>query len=287
MSRVAYVNGQYQPHGQAVIHVEDRGFQFADGVYEVWSVFDGRLADFDGHMTRLHRSLNELRIPIPMTREALGQVLNETVRRNRVREGLVYLQVTRGTARRDHPFPPEGTAPSVVVTARSLPLSKGNASAKKGVAVITHPDIRWGRCDIKTVGLLANVLAKQAAKERGAAEAWLVDEMGLVTEGSSTNAWIVDENGKLRTRDTQANILQGVTRAAVMALIADEGLELEERAFSVDEAKRAREAFYTSASGFVMPATSIDGVKIGDGKPGPIATRLRALYLDQAGRDAI
>lgn len=287
MSRVAYVNGQYRPHGQAVVHVEDRGFQFADGVYEVWSVFDGRLADFDGHMTRLHRSLNELRIPIPMTREALARVLNETVRRNRVREGLVYLQVTRGTARRDHPFPPEDTAPSVIVTARSLPLSKGNAAAKKGVAVITQPDIRWGRCDIKTVGLLPNVLAKQAARERGAAEAWMVDEMGLVTEGSSTNAWIVDENGTLRTRDAQANILQGITRAAVMALIADEGLDLEERAFSVDEAKRAREAFYTSASGFVMPATSIDGVKIGNGKPGPIATRLRALYLDQAIRDAI
>ena len=287
MSRVAYVNGQYQPHGQATIHVEDRGFQFADGVYEVWSVFDGRLADFDGHMTRLHRSLNELRIDIPMTREALSRVLNETVRRNRVREGLVYIQVTRGTARRDHPFPPEGTPPSVVITARSLPLSKGDSAAKKGVAVVTHPDIRWGRCDIKTVGLLPNVLAKQAAKERGAAEAWMVDEMGLVTEGSSTNAWIVDEDGKLRTRDTQANILQGITRAAVMALIAGEGLELEERAFSVDEAKRAREAFYTSASGFVMQATSIDGVKIGNGKPGPIATRLRALYLDQAIRDAI
>jgi len=287
MSRVAYVNGQYQPHSQATVHVEDRGFQFADGVYEVWSVFDGRLADFDGHMTRLHRSLNELRIPIPMTAQALARVLNETVRRNRVNEGLVYLQVTRGTARRDHPFPPEGTPPSVVVTARNLSLSKGDAAAKKGVAVVTHPDIRWGRCDIKTVGLLPNVLAKQAAKEKGAAEAWMVDELGLVTEGSSTNAWIVDENGKLRTRDTQANILQGITRAAVMALIGDEGLELEERAFSVDEVKQAREAFYTSASGFVMPATSIDGVKIGNGKPGPIATRLRELYLDRARREAI
>ena len=287
MSRVAYVNGQYQPHGQATVHVEDRGFQFADGVYEVWSVFDGRMADFDGHMTRLHRSLNELRIPIPMSREALTRVLNETVRRNRVNEGLVYIQVTRGTARRDHPFPPEGTPPSVVITAKSLPLSKGNAAAKKGVAVVTHPDIRWGRCDIKTVGLLPNVLAKQAAKEKGAAEAWMVDDMGLVTEGSSTNAWIVDEHGKLRTRDTQANILHGITRAAVMALVADEGMAFEERAFSVDEAKRAKEAFYTSASGFVMPAVSIDGVKIGNGKPGPIATKLRALYLDQAIRDAI
>lgn len=287
MSRIAYVNGQYVAHGQAVVHVEDRGFQFADGVYEVWSVFDGRLADFDGHLTRLWRSLDELRIDHPMSRAALETVLKETVRRNRVVEGLVYIQVTRGTARRDHPFPAQGTPPSVVITAKSLPLSKGNAQAAKGVAVITQPDIRWGRCDIKTVGLLPNVLAKQAAKERGAAEAWMVDEMGLVTEGSSTNAWIVDENGKLRTRDAQSNILRGITRAAVMALIAEEGLELEERAFTVDEAKRAREAFYTSATGFVMPATSIDGTKIGNGKPGPIATRLRALYLEAAERDAI
>ncbi|HRO32954.1 MAG TPA: D-amino-acid transaminase [Brevundimonas sp.] len=287
MSRIAYVNGQYVAHGQAVVHVEDRGFQFADGVYEVWSVFDGRLADFDGHLTRLWRSLDELRIDHPMSRAALETVLKETVRRNRVVEGLVYIQVTRGTARRDHPFPAQGTPPSVVITAKSLPLSKGNAQAAKGVAVITQPDIRWGRCDIKTVGLLPNVLAKQAAKERGAAEAWMVDEMGLVTEGSSTNAWIVDEDGKLRTRDAQSNILRGITRAAVMALIAEEGLELEERAFTVDEAKRAREAFYTSATGFVMPATSIDGTRIGNGKPGPIATRLRALYLEAAERDAI
>lgn len=287
MSRVAYVNGTYQPHGQATVHVEDRGFQFADGVYEVWSVFDGRLADFDGHLTRLHRSLDELRIPIPMSRQAMERVLKETVRRNRVNEGLVYLQVTRGTARRDHPFPAEGTPPSVVVTARSMPLSKGNASAEKGVAVVTHPDIRWGRCDIKTVGLLPNVLAKQAAKEKGAAEAWMVDEMGLVTEGASTNAWIVDEHGKLRTRDTQANILRGITRTAVLKLIEAEGLELDERAFSIDEAKRAKEAFYTSATGFVMPAVSIDGVRIGDGKPGPIATKLRTLYLDQARDEAV
>lgn len=287
MSRIAYVNGQYRPHGQATVHIEDRGFQFADGVYEVWSVFDGKLADFEGHLTRLHRSLNELRITIPMSEAALTRVLQETVRRNRIVEGIVYLQVTRGTARRDHPFPAEGTPPSVIVTARSIPLSKGNASAAKGVAVTTHPDIRWGRCDIKTVGLLPNVLAKQAAKEKGAAEAWMVDEAGLVTEGSSTNAWIVDEDGVLRTRDAQANILRGITRAAVMALVADEGLKIEERAFTVDEVKRAKEAFYTSASGFVMPATSIDGTKIGDGKPGPVATTLRDLYLERARRDAI
>lgn len=287
MSRVAYVNGQYVPHGQATVHIEDRGFQFSDGVYEVWSVFDGRMADFDGHMTRLHRSMDELRIPAPMSRESLTRVLHETVRRNRVNEGLVYIQVTRGTARRDHPFPPDGTPPTLVITARSLPLSKGNASAAKGVAVVTHPDIRWGRCDIKTVGLLPNVLAKQAAKEKGAAEAWMVDDMGLVTEGSSTNAWIVDKDGKLRTRDAQSNILRGITRAAVIKLVEAEGLELEERAFTVDEVKTAREAFYTSASGYVMPAVSIDGVVIGDGNPGPVATKLRTLYLVQARRDAI
>ncbi|WP_374599232.1 D-amino-acid transaminase [Brevundimonas sp.] len=287
MSRVAYVNGQYHPHGQAMVHVEDRGFQFADGVYEVWSIFDGRMADFDGHMTRLHRSLNELRIDIPMSREALTRVLHETIRRNRVRNGIVYLQVTRGTARRDHPFPAEGTPPSVIVTSRSISASEAEAQAKKGVAILTQPDIRWGRCDIKTVGLLANVLAKQAAREAGAYEAWMVDEMGLVTEGSSTNAWIVDEHGKLRTRDTQANILKGITRTALMALIQQEKLELDERPFSVDEAKRAREAFFTAAGAFVMPAVSIDGTTIGDGTPGPIATRLRTLYLEQARRDAI
>lgn len=287
MSRVAYVNGAYVPHGQAVIHVEDRGFQFADGVYEVWSVFDGKLADFDGHMIRLVRSLTELRIDVPMTRGALTRVLKETVRRNRVRNGIVYLQVTRGTARRDHPFPPEGTPPSVIVTARSISAVKAEAQADKGVAVITQPDIRWGRCDIKTVGLLPNILAKQAARDRGAYEAWFVDEMGLVTEGSSTNAWIIDEHGKLRTRDTQANILRGITRAAILDLVASEKIELDERPFSVDEAKRAREAFFTAAGAFVMPAVSIDGTTIGDGTPGPVTRKLRALYLDQAKRDAI
>ena len=287
MSRVAYVNGVYQRHSEATIHVEDRGFQFADGVYEVWSVFDGRMADFEGHMTRLHRSLNELRIDIPMSVEALTRVLKETIRRNRVRDGIVYLQVTRGTARRDHPFPAPGTPPSVIVTSKSLSSRKSDAQAAKGVAVVTHPDIRWGRCDIKTVGLLPNVLAKQAARDKGAYEAWMVDEMGLVTEGSSTNAWIIDKSGKLRTRDTQANILKGITRTAIMAMIEEEGIELDERPFSVDEAKEAKEAFFTAAGAFVMPAVSIDGVKIGDGKPGPIATRLRARYLDEAKRDSV
>jgi D-alanine transaminase len=287
MSRIAYVNGVYRPHRDAVVHVEDRGYQFADGVYEVWSVFDGRLADFDAHMTRLHRSLTELRIAEPMSRESLTQVLRETVRRNRVRDGIVYLQVTRGTARRDHPFPAEGTAPSVVVTSRAVDVAKAEATAKKGVAVITQPDIRWGRCDIKTVGLLPNVLAKQAARERGAYEAWMVDEMGLVTEGGSTNAWIVDEHGVLRTRDAQANILRGCTRAALLDLIAETGVAFEERAFTVEEAKRAKEAFFTAAGAWVMPAISIDGARVGDGKPGPLTKILRARYLERARDEAI
>ena len=287
MSRVAYVNGVYQRHSEATIHVEDRGFQFADGVYEVWSVFDGKLADFEGHMTRLARSLTELRIPIPMTAQALERVLKETIRRNRVRNGIVYLQVTRGTARRDHPFPAPGTPPSVIVTSKTIDLAKGETLAAKGAAGVTMPDIRWGRCDIKTVGLLPNVLAKQAAREKGAYECLMVDEMGLVTEGSSTNAWIVDEDGKLRTRDTQANILRGITRAAILKLVEAEGIELEERAFSVEEAKRAREVFVTAASSFVMPIVSLDGTRIGDGKPGPVATRLREIYLEQARREAI
>jgi D-alanine transaminase len=222
-----------------------------------------------------------------MTRAALTAVLKETIRRNRVRNGIVYLQVTRGTARRDHPFPAQGTPPSVVITSKSISPLKTDATAANGVAVITTPDIRWGRCDIKTVGLLANVLAKQEARDRGAFEAWMVDDMGLVTEGSSTNAWIIDEHGKLRTRDTQANILRGCTRTTLLDILKEEGIELEERAFTVEEAKRAKEAFFTAAGAFVMPAVSIDGVKIGDGKPGPVATRLRQLYIERGTRDAI
>ncbi|MBO9500723.1 D-amino-acid transaminase [Brevundimonas sp. A19_0] len=287
MSRIAYVNGVYSPHGEAVVHIEDRGFQFADGVYEVWSVFDGLLADFDGHMTRLQRSLSELRIRMPMTPQALTIVLKETIRRNRVDNGIVYLQITRGTARRDHPFPPADTAPSVIVTSRRVDQVKAEAQAKKGVAVVTRPDMRWGRCDIKTVGLLPNVLAKQAAREVGAYESWLVDELGLVTEGTSTNAWIIDANGVLRTRDTQANILRGCTRSTLMEIIKAEGIPFEERAFTVEEAKGAQEAFFTAAGAFVLPAISIDGVKIGTGKPGPITRRLREAYLEAARENAV
>ena len=287
MSRWAYVNGQYLPKSQATVHVEDRGYQFADAVYEVWAVMGGRLADFEGHMTRLERSLEELRIRMPMTRAALTQVLRETVRRNRVRDGLVYLQISRGTAPRDHAFPSPATPPSVVVTAKPIDRRKQEAAAARGSSVVTRPDNRWGRCDIKTVGLLPNILAKQEALDAGAGDAWLVDDLGLVTEGTSSNAWIVDRDGTLRTRDIQSNILRGVTRAAVVAIAAEEGLTFEERGFTPDEVKQAREAFFTNASGFATPVVAIDGVKIGDGKPGPISRRLRQLYIGRSETGAV
>ncbi|MFN3857844.1 MAG: D-amino-acid transaminase [Caulobacter sp.] len=282
MSRQAYVNGRFVPHGQAVVHIEDRGYQLADGVYEVWAVFDGKLADSEGHFARLERSLNELRIRQPMSRKALEVVLRETLRRNRVREGLLYLQVTRGTARRDHAFPSPDTAPSVVVTAKSLDREASNAKAEAGIGVITLPENRWGRCDIKTVGLLPNVLAKQAARERGAGEAWFVDDIGLVTEGASSNAWILDQDGVLRTRDTNANILRGVTRNTLLDVIAGAGIKVEERPFTPDEARAAREAFITGAGTLVTPVIAIDGKPVADGKPGEVALRLRDLYIRHA-----
>jgi D-alanine transaminase len=250
-------------------------------------VFGGRLADADGHFERLTRSLTALRIDIPMTRAALERVLRETLRRNRVRDGLVYLQITRGAARRDHAFPNAGTPTTVVVTARAVDVAAAEAKAAKGVAVVTQPDQRWGRCDIKTVSLLPNVLAKQAAREAGAYEAWLVDADGLVTEGASTNAWIVDAAGILRTRDTAANILRGVTRKALLQIASELQMAVEERPFTVAEAQAAREAFITAASAFVTPVVTIDGRQVSDGQVGPVAKRLRALYLDVATRTAI
>jgi D-alanine transaminase len=282
MSRWAYVNGQFVRHGEASVHIEDRGYQLADGVYEVWAVFGGKLADTEGHFARLERSLGELKIAMPMSRKALELVLREALRRNRVREGLVYLQVTRGVAKRDHAFPTEPVAPAIVITAKSLDRTATNAKAEAGVGVITVPENRWGRCDIKTIGLLPNVLAKQAARERGAAEAWFIDDMGLVTEGASSNAWILDKDGVLRTRDTQANILRGVTRKTLLEVIAKAGLIFEERPFTPDEAREAKEAFITGAGTLVTPVTSVDGKPIGNGKAGPVATRLRQLYIEQA-----
>ncbi len=245
-------------------------------------MFDGKLADTEGHFARLERSLGELRIPMPMCRKALELVLREALRRNRVREGLLYLQVTRGVARRDHAFPLEPVSPALVITAKSLDRAATNAKAQAGVGVITMPENRWGRCDIKTVGLLPNVLAKQAARERGAAEAWFVDELGLVTEGASSNAWILDKDNVLRTRDTQANILRGVTRKTLLEVIGAQGLKVQERPFTPDEAKSAKEAFITGAGTLVTPVVSIDGQPVGDGRAGPLALKLRQLYIEAA-----
>jgi len=287
MGRIAYVNGRYVPHGQAVVHVEGRGFQFADGVYEYFAVFDGKLADAAGHLERLWRSLSEIRIRPPMTEAALMIVMRETVRRNRVRDGAVYLQITRGTAARDHAFPHPDTPPSVVVTAKSVDFRAEQAKADRGVGVITTPDNRWGRCDIKTVGLLPNALAKQAAREAGAYEAWLVDDLGFVTEGASTNAWIVDADGTLRTRDTNANILRGITRKTLIDLAEEAGVKVALRPFTVEEAKAAKEAFITAASTLVLPVVRVDGAQVGDGKPGPVGLRLRALYEQNARETAV
>jgi D-alanine transaminase len=287
MSRIAYVNGRFVPHGEAVVHIEDRGYQFGDAVYEVWAIRGARLTDAEGHFARLARSLGELRIAEPMSRKALEIVLRETVRRNRVNEGLVYLQISRGVAKRDHPFPVPTPTPAIVITAKSIDPTGAEAKAAKGVAVVTVPENRWGRCDIKTVNLLPNVLAKQAAKEAGAYEAWFVDELGFVSEGSSTNAWIIDREGRLRTRDIQANILRGVTRAAVLRVAAEAGLAVAEGPFSVDDALGAREAFITGASTLVTPVVRIDGRILGDGEPGPVAKRLRQLYIAESRQDAV
>ena len=282
MSRIAYVNGRYLPAAHACVPVEDRGYQFADGVYEVCEVRGGRLVDERRHITRLERSLNELRIMRPMSRSALTIVMHETVRRNRVRDGIVYLQVTRGVARRDFPFPAAGTKPSVVVTARNNDPARLAQTAAEGIAVVTVPDIRWGRVDIKSVALLPNVLAKQTAREQGAREAWLVDVKGRVTEGASSNAWIVSRDGALITRPLGTDILPGITRSVVIEVAKTQQLKLEERAFTVEEAYAAREAFVTSASQIVQPVTRIDGRTVGNGAPGLVATALRRAYHDHA-----
>ena len=278
MSRIAYVNGRYLPHSAAAVHIEDRGYQFADGVYEACEVYEGTIVDSRRHLDRLDRSLAELRIRPPMGRKALEIVLREVARRNRVRSGLVYLQVTRGVAPRDHVFPSPDVPPTLVVTAKSTDRAKADHLAETGVSVITTPDNRWDRVDIKTVGLLPNVLAKQAAKERGAKEAWFVDDEGFITEGGSTNAWIVTEDGRLVTRPAEHGILRGITRTVVVDLAGRLGLEVEERRFTVEEAKRAREAFITAASTLVMPVVQIDDHAIANGHPGSVATELRRRF---------
>jgi D-alanine transaminase len=282
MSRIVYVNGRYLPRRDAMVHVEDRGYQFADGVYEVCEVRAGRMVDERRHMGRLQRSLAELRIPLPMPLAALAVLMRETIQRNRVDNGIVYLQITRGVARRDHGFPPAGTAPSIVVSARNLDAAGNERTAAEGIAIITLPDNRWERVDIKSISLLPNVLAKQAARDRGAKEAWLVDRDGRVTEGSSSNAWIVTAAGAVVTRPAEQGILHGITRSVLIEAIRAEGLAFEERPFTVAEAYAAREAFITGASLTVMPVVKIDGKSVGNGKPGAVASALRRNFHKHA-----
>jgi D-alanine transaminase len=284
MTQIAYLNGRYVPRAQARVRAEDRGFLFGDGVYEVIPVHAGKLIAANRHFERLGRSLGELRIAWPMKRAALEVVTREVVARNGIQQGGVYIQVTRGVAPRDHKFPKD-VAPGLFIAAkRTKPLPA--ALLRDGAPVITVPDQRWGRCDIKSLNLLPNVLAKQAAAEQDAHEAWLVDEDGNITEGSSTSAWIVTRDGVLATRPNGNEILPGVTRAIVVDMVRDLGLKFELRPFSLEEARQAREAFITSTNNYVLPITRIDGRPVGDGKPGPTAQRLRTAYLQATGRSA-
>ena len=280
MSRIAYVAGQYLPHRQAAVHIEDRGFQFADGVYEVIAVKGRRLVDAERHLKRLQRSLGELRIAAPMADAALEIVVREVVRRNGVDTGIVYLQVTRGAAPREHAFPKAAKPTLVVTSRRSRPPDP--RLGDDGIAIITIPDIRWQRCDIKSVALIANVLGKQQAREVGAYEAWQVAQVGQVTEGTSTNAWIVTADGAVVTRAADTAILNGVTRLAIFDIIRREGYQLVERPFTVEEAKAAREAFLTSTTADLLPIVRIDGAPVGEGRPGPLGQKLRAAYFVHA-----
>jgi len=280
MPRIAYVNGVYRRLADAGVSVEDRGFQFGDGVYEVIAVRGGRWLDRDAHLRRLRRSLVALQMAMPMSAQALGLVLQETLRRNRLTDALIYMQVTRGVARRDHVFPdPARTHATLVITARPYNWASADKKSKEGIAVVSMPDLRWARRDIKSVNLLPNVLAKEAAKRAGAGEVWLVDQAGYVTEGASSNAWIVGSDGGLVTRALSHDILPGITRESLIAGdLAALGLRLEERAFTITEALAAKEAFITGATNIATPVIRIDGQPVGDGKPGPIAARLRGAY---------
>lgn len=283
MPRIAYVNGRYVPHGDAYVHVEDRGYQFADSIYEVVALINGKLADEQGHLDRLERSLDELEIDMPMSRAALKIAMRELVRRNRCKNGGLYIQITRGVAPRDFKFPDNDPPPSIVMTLRNMSFDI-EARKKTLRDIITLPDIRWKRVDIKTTGLLAQVLAKQTALDLGAYDAWMVDEKGYVTEGSASNAWIVNDKGHLITRPTTNNrILKGVTRSALQALCKKHKIKLIERAFTVAEAKKAKEAFTSSATALVMPVGSIDGKKIGKGMIGPVTEKVFDLYVEYAG----
>ena len=287
MPRFAYVNGRYIRHADAAVHVEDRGYQFADGVYEVCEVRHGMIVDLTRHLDRLDRSLTEIRIGWPMARAALVGVIREVLRRNRVRNGLFYLQVTRGVAKRDHVFPGAGTQPSVVVTAKSTDPRVMAAKYESGVKAITVSDNRWDRVDIKTVGLLPNALARQQAKEAGAQEAIYVDANGIVKEGAATNLWIVDGNGTLVTRPADHGILKGITRTTLRDVADSLGLSVEERPFDVAEMLAAREVFLTGATTICLPLVEIDGVPIANGHPGITAQKIRDAFFDVAEKTAI
>ena len=277
--RVAYVNGRYLSHAGAGVHIEDRGLQFADAVYEVFSVIAGRIFDEEEHLDRLERSLRELAMAMPMGREPLKFVIREIARRNRVVDGLIYLQITRGAFRRDHAIPGDpARRPSIILTARNIDMSAVAARRKSGVKVVTGPDERWGRCDIKSTSLLANVLAKTSARCDGAYEAWLMDREGFITEGSSTTAWIVDRQGKLITRDLSHAILPGVTRQVILEVAAEAQMPVVERRFTPAEAVNAREAFITAATIGALPVIMIDGQRIGEGVPGAVCSRIQELY---------
>jgi D-alanine transaminase len=278
MSRIAYVNGRYVRHAEAGVSIDDRAFLFADAIYEVIEIFDGKLVDEAGHLERLSRSARELRLTPPVGEGALKLILRELVARNRVAFGHVYLQVTRGAARRDHFFPKAGTPATLVAFAHAGDRAAAEAKARAGIKVISLPDLRWKRPDIKSTSLLPNVLAKQQAKEAGAYEAWLVDEEGFVTEGASSNAWIVDAEGALVTHPANSSILRGITRTRLFDIVAAHPLKIVERRFTLAEAKSAREAFITGATSLVLPVVAIDGEKIGDGAPGPVALALRAAF---------
>ena len=278
MSRIAYVNGRYVPHASARVHVEDRGFQFADAVYEVCEVHDAHIVDMTRHLDRLKRSLGELSIAWPVGRAALEAIVREVAYRNRVTDGLVYVQVSRGKARRDFSFPDPAVKSTLVVTSRATSRAAALKVTQEGISVITTPDIRWDRVDIKSTALLPQVLAKQAAKRAGAKEAWMVDKEGFITEGASSNAWIVTADGTLVTRPAETGILRGITRAAIMDFAAANGIKVEERRFTVEEARNAREAFITAATAIVTPVVQVDDAVIGNGVPGSVASDLRARF---------
>ena len=287
MSRTVYVNGEYMAEEEAKISIFDRGFLMADGVYEVTSVLDGKLIDFEGHAKRLQRSLDELGMQSPVSMDELLEIHRELVAKNGIEEGLVYLQITRGApADRDFVFPdPAETPPTIVLFTQNKPGLAESPVADRGIKVISIPDLRWHRRDIKTVQLLYPSMGKMMAKAAGADDAWLVED-GKVTEGTSNNAYIV-KGGKIITRELSNDILHGITRAAVLRFAREAQMEVEERPFTIEEAQSADEAFITSASTFVMPVVEIDGVPLGNGKPGPVAKRLREIYLEESRKAAV